>query len=52
MSDFEKTINILEDRKAKLLKEIRTRNQKIKELEIELRVYQKIKQQGAGVTHD
>lgn len=42
-SEFERDIKFLEERKAKLIKEIKTRNQKIKELEIELKVYQKLK---------
>lgn len=42
-NDFERNIKFLEERRAKLQKEIKTRNQKIKELEIELKVYQKLK---------
>lgn len=45
--DFKRTIGILEEKKSKLLKEIRIRNGKIKELEVELRVYNHIKQQGS-----
>lgn len=41
--DFEREMQFLEERKSKLLKEIKTRNQKIKELEIELKVYSKLK---------
>lgn len=47
MAGTERAIEILEQRKQKLLKEIRSRNQKIKDLETELRVYEKIKQQEA-----
>lgn len=39
----EREIQILEERRMKLQREIKNRNQKIKELEIELRVYSKLK---------
>lgn len=42
-TQFEKDVRFLEERKSKLQKEIKTRNEKIKELEIELKVYEKIK---------
>jgi len=41
--NFGKEVQYLEDRRMQLLKEIRTRNEKIKALEIELKVYYKLK---------
>ena len=41
--ESDREVEYLLERKAKLLREIKQRNMKIKELEIELKVYSKLK---------